>query len=40
MKTMAVNTAAERLRWIKPILDKDLTVAKMATISPLFRKDP
>jgi len=37
MKTMPNSTQEERLRWIKPILDRDISIKKMARIS-LFSK--
>lgn len=33
-KTMPKSTQEEKLRWIKPILAKELTIKQMATISP------
>ena len=35
---MAENKAAERLRWIKPILDRELTIAKMAMVAPFSER--
>jgi transposase InsO family protein len=34
MKTMPNTTSEEKLRWIKPILDKEITIKKMSRISP------
>jgi len=35
---MAESKAAERLRWIKPILDRELTIAKMAMVAPFSER--
>jgi len=38
MKTMPNNTQEERFRWIKPILDKDLTIRQMVKICPFSER--
>lgn len=38
MKTMPNSTAEERLRWIKPILNKDITIKDMAKICPFSER--
>ena len=37
-KTMPKSTQEEKLRWIKPILDKELTIKQMASISPFSER--
>ena len=34
MKTMPNNTIEERFRWIKPILDKNITIKQMVKVCP------
>lgn len=34
MKTMPKSTKEEKYRWIKPILDKEITIKQMAKVSP------
>lgn len=38
MKTMPNSTAEERYRWIKPILDKDITIKAMAKVCPFSER--
>ena len=38
MKTMAESIAAERLRWIKPILDKEISIKQMAKVCPFSER--
>ena len=33
-KSMPKSISDERFRWIKPILDKEITIKKLADISP------
>jgi len=38
MKTMPTSTAEERYRWIKPILDGDISVKSMTKASPFSKR--
>ena len=38
MKTMAESIAAERLRWIKPILDKEIMIEQMVKVCPFSER--
>jgi transposase InsO family protein len=38
MKTMPNNTIEERFRWIKPILDKEITIKQMVKICPFSER--
>jgi transposase InsO family protein len=38
MKTMPKNTQEERYRWIKPILDKEITIKQMVKICPFSER--
>ncbi len=38
MKTMSNNTKEERFRWIKPILDKEITIKYITKLSPFSEK--
>ena len=38
MKTMPNNTKEERYRWIKPILNKEITIKQMVNISPFSER--
>ncbi len=38
MKTMPKNTQEERYRWIKPILDKEITIKQMVKICPFTER--
>lgn len=38
MKTMAESIAAERLRWIKPILDKEIQAEQMVKVCPFSER--
>ena len=38
MKTMPNNTTEERFRWIKPILNKEITIKQMAKVCPFSER--
>ena len=38
MKTMAKSIAVERLRWIKPILDKEISIKQMSKVCPFSER--
>jgi transposase len=38
MKTMPQNTIEERYRWLKPIIDKDMTIKSLAKVSPFSER--
>jgi transposase len=38
MKTMPNNTKEERFRWIKPILDKEITIKQMVKVCPFSER--
>ena len=38
MKTMPNNTQEEKYRWIKPILDKDMTIKQMVKVCPFSER--
>jgi len=38
MKTMPNNTKEERYRWIKPILDKEITIKQMVNVCPFSER--
>lgn len=38
MKTMPNSTSEERLRWIKPILEKEISIKMMAKVSPFSER--
>ena len=38
MKTMPKTTSEERLRWIKPILDRDITIRNMVKVCPFSER--
>jgi len=38
MKTMPKSTKEEKLRWIQPILDKEITIKQMSRISPFSER--
>lgn len=38
MKTMLNNVSEERLRWIKPVLDKEITIKTLAKIAPFSER--
>lgn len=38
MKTMPKSTMEEKLRWIKPILDKEITIKNMAKVCPFSER--
>jgi len=38
MKTMAENIAAERLRWIKPVIDREISIEQMVKVCPFSER--
>ncbi|MEK7664018.1 MAG: hypothetical protein AAB340_01015 [Patescibacteria group bacterium] len=39
MKTMPQSTKEEKFRWIKPILDKEISIVNMARVTPFSKSD-